>query len=243
MSFTEIMYKGFLGHYLGETGTQSGLAFLMLSALGFLVVVLASYLLGSCNFAIIISGKLFKEDIRTYGSGNAGMTNMLRTYGKLPAAATLICDMLKGALSVWFGMLIFADIGASIAGLFVVLGHMFPCFYKFKGGKGVATTAMVVLVTNPIVFAILFLVFLIIVIGTKYVSLGSVMCMLIYPFVLSRFGNTGFNVICAAIVAALVIFMHRSNIKRLREGKESKISFKSHKKTSAEGENKESENK
>ena len=86
MSFTEIMYKGFLGHYLGETGTQSGLAFLMLSALGFLVVVLASYLLGSCNFAIIISGKLFKEDIRTYGSGNAGMTNMLRTYGKKAAS-------------------------------------------------------------------------------------------------------------------------------------------------------------
>ena len=210
---------------------------------GVLICMIVPYILGSLNFAIIISKLFYRDDIRKYGSGNAGMTNMLRTYGKLPAAATLICDMLKGALSVWFGMLIFADIGASIAGLFVVLGHMFPCFYKFKGGKGVATTAMVVLVTNPIVFAILFLVFLIIVIGTKYVSLGSVMCMLIYPFVLSRFGNTGFNVICAAIVAALVIFMHRSNIKRLREGKESKISFKSHKKTSAEGEDKESENK
>ncbi len=212
---------------------------------GVLICMIVPYLLGSLNFAIIISKIFYHDDIRKYGSGNAGMTNMLRTYGKLPAAATLICDMLKGALSVWFGMLIFADIGSAIAGLFVVLGHMFPCFYKFKGGKGVATTAMVVLATDPVTFLILFLVFLIIVIGTKYVSLGSVMCMLIYPFVLANFHNTGFNVLSAVIVAALVIFMHRSNIKRLREGKESKISFKSHKKTSADKstETKDGENK
>ena len=203
---------------------------------GVLLSMIIPYLLGSLNFAIIISKLFYHADIRNYGSENAGMTNMLRTYGKLPAAATLICDMLKGALSVWFGMLIFADIGAAVAGLFVVLGHMFPCFYKFKGGKGVATTAMVILVTNPIVFVILLLCFIIIVIGTKYVSLGSVMCMLIYPFLLSHFGNTGFNVISAIIVAALVIFMHRSNIGRLREGTESKISLKSKKKN--DGENK-----
>jgi glycerol-3-phosphate acyltransferase PlsY len=201
---------------------------------GVLICMIIPYLLGSLNFAIIISKIFYRDDIRKYGSGNAGMTNMLRTYGKLPAAATLILDMLKGALSVWFGMLIFADIGSAVAGLFVVLGHMFPCFYKFKGGKGVATTAMVVLATDPVTFLVLFVVFLIIVIGTKYVSLASVMCMLVYPFLLAKFNNMGFNVLSAFIVAALVIFMHRSNIKRLREGKESKISFKSHKKTSAD---------
>ena len=205
---------------------------------GVIISMIVPYVLGSLNFAIIISKLFFHDDIRNYGSGNAGMTNMLRTYGKLPAAATLICDMLKGAVSVWFGMLIFADIGAAIAGLFVVLGHMFPCFYKFKGGKGVATTAMVILVTNPIVFAILLFCFSVIVIGTKYVSLGSVMCMLIYPFLLAHFGNTGFNVISALIVAALVIFMHRSNIKRLREGTESKISLKSKKKKLDENDDK-----
>lgn len=206
---------------------------------GVLISMIVPYILGSLNFAIIISKLFYHDDIRKYGSGNAGMTNMLRTYGKLPAAATLVCDMLKGALSVWFGMLIFADIGAAIAGLFVVLGHMFPCFYKFKGGKGVATTAMVVLAINPVVFLILLFCFLVIVIGTKYVSLGSVMCMLIYPFLLDRFmpeETKGFYILSAIAVAALVIFMHRSNIKRLREGKESKISLKSKKKD--DGENK-----
>ena len=193
---------------------------------GVLVCMVLPYIFGSLNFAIIISKLFYHDDIRKYGSGNAGMTNMLRTYGKLPAAATLLLDMAKGALSVVLGSLIFADIGSAIAGLFVVLGHMFPCFYKFKGGKGVATTAMVVLATDWLVFLILFAIFLIIVIGTKYVSLGSVMCMLIYPFVLAQIHNTGFNVLSAIIVAALVIFMHRSNIVRLRNGTESKISFK-----------------
>jgi len=187
------------------------------------------YFLGSLNFAIIFSRLFFHDDIRKYGSGNAGMTNMLRTYGKLPALATLLCDMLKGAVAVIIGRLLFGDWGSAIAGLFVVLGHMFPCFYKFKGGKGVATTAMVVLATNPLVFAILILLFLIIVIGTKFVSLGSVMCVMIYPYLLSRF-EVGPNVLSGIIIAALVIFMHRSNIKRLMAGTESKISLKSHKK-------------
>ena len=105
-----------------------GMAFAIIGAV--LICMAIPYLLGSLNFAIIISKMFYHDDIRKYGSGNAGMTNMLRTYGKLPAAATLICDMLKGALSVCFGMLIFTDIGPAVAGLFVVLGHMFPCFYK-----------------------------------------------------------------------------------------------------------------
>ena len=194
------------------------------------------YLLGSLNFAIIFSKLFFHDDIRKYGSGNAGMTNMLRTYGKLPALATLLCDMLKGAAAVIIGRVLFGDWGSAIAGLFVVLGHMFPCFYKFKGGKGVATTAMVVLATNPIVFAILIVLFLIIVIGTKFVSLGSVMCVMIYPYLLSRF-EVGPNVLSGIIIAALVIFMHRSNIKRLMSGTESKISLKSHKKKAVDEEN------
>jgi len=194
------------------------------------------YLLGSLNFAIIFSRLFFRDDIRKYGSGNAGMTNMLRTYGKLPALATLLCDMLKGAVAVILGNLIFGAWGSALAGLFVVLGHMFPCFYKFKGGKGVATTAMVVLATNPLVFAILLVIFLIIVIGTRFVSLGSVMCMMIYPYLLSRF-EIGPNVLSAFIIAALVIFMHRSNIKRLLSGTESKISLKSKKKKAENEEN------
>ena len=213
----------------------TGAAYYALIIGAILICMVIPYLLGSLNFAIIFSKLFYHDDIRKYGSGNAGMTNMLRTYGKLPALATLLCDMLKGAVAVLFGLLIFSDWGSAVAGLFVVLGHMFPCFYKFKGGKGVATTAMVVLATNPLVFVILLAIFLIIVIGTKFVSLGSVMCVMIYPYLLSRF-EIGPNVLSGIIIAALVIFMHRSNIKRLMTGQESKISLKSKKKKPAQEE-------
>jgi glycerol-3-phosphate acyltransferase PlsY len=236
MSFTEIMYKGFLGHYLGETGTQSGLAFLMLSALGFLVVVLASYLLGSCNFAIIISGKLFKEDIRTYGSGNAGMTNMLRTYGKKAAALTLFADALKAVVSILIGRLIWGIVGAYVAGVACMIGHVFPVFYKFRGGKGVVVAAVTILMTNWRVGLILILFFVILVAGTKYISLGSVMCALIYPLLLPRLmGNAPqITVLFAFGLMLIIVLKHTSNIKRLLSGTENKISFTKKDKKSAE---------
>ena len=236
MSFTEIMYKGFLGHYLEETGTQSGLAFLMLSALGFLVVVLASYLLGSCNFAIIISGKLFKEDIRTYGSGNAGMTNMLRTYGKKAAALTLFADALKAVVSILIGRLIWGIVGAYVAGVACMIGHVFPVFYKFKGGKGVVVAAVTIFMTNWKVGLILALFFLILVAGTKYISLGSVMCALIYPLLLPRLlGNAPqITILFAFALMLIIVLKHASNIKRLLNGTENKISFTKKDKKSAE---------
>lgn len=214
-----------------------GASFYALLICAVLFCMAIPYLLGSLNFAIIFSRLFYRDDIRKYGSGNAGMTNMLRTYGKLPALATLACDMLKGAVAVVIGSLIFSAWGEAIAGLFVVLGHMFPCFYKFKGGKGVATTAMVVLATNPLVFVILLAIFLIIVIGTKFVSLGSIMCVMIYPYLLSKF-EIGPSVLSGIIIAALVIFMHRSNIKRLLAGTEAKISLKGNKKEQTDKENK-----
>ena len=203
-------------------------AFFAVFIVGIVLCMIIPYLFGSLNFAIIISNLFYHDDIRKYGSGNAGTTNMLRTYGKLPAAATLLLDMSKGALSVLFGYLILGNtFGTYLAGLFAVLGHMFPCFYKFKGGKGVATTAVVVLCTNPVVFAILLLIFLIIVIGTKMISLGSVMCMLFYPILLFRFTseNAKAGVLISFLIAGLVIFMHRENIKRLRNGTERKVSL------------------
>ena len=215
-------------------------------AVGILLCIVLPYLLGSLNFAIIISKLFFHDDIRKYGSGNAGTTNMLRTYGKLPAAATLLLDMSKGAISVLLGLLILGTgvyteagytsvfSGTYIAGLFAILGHMFPCFYRFKGGKGVATTAVVVLCTNPFLFAILLLAFVIIVAGSKMISLGSVMCMLLYPVLMARLAaEQPQGILISFLIAALVIFMHRSNIKRIWEGKESKLSFKKHAKVPA----------
>lgn len=203
--------------------------------LGVIACIIVPYIFGSLNFAIIISRIFFHDDIRKYGSGNAGMTNMLRTYGKPSAAATLLLDMSKGLLAVLFGRLICGSLGGAVAGIFVVLGHMFPCFYKFKGGKGVATTAMVALATNWLVFLLLLAVFLIIVIGTKYVSLGSVIGVALYPIFLHALApgyiyGYHFNVLAAFVIAAFVIFMHRANIKRIWNGTESKISLKSKKK-------------
>ena len=215
-------------------------------AVGILLCIVLPYLLGSLNFAIIISKLFFRDDIRKYGSGNAGTTNMLRTYGKLPAAATLILDMSKGAIAVLLGFLILGTgvyteegytsvfSGTYIAGLFAILGHMFPCFYRFKGGKGVATTSVVVLCTNPFLFAILLLAFVIIVAGSKMISMGSVMCMLLYPVLMARLAaDQPQGILISFLIAALVIFMHRSNIKRIYEGKESKLSFKKHTKVPA----------
>lgn len=236
MTFSEIMYKGFLGYYLGEVGTESGVVFLTLSALGFLVVALSSYFLGSCNFAIIISGKFFKEDIRTFGSGNAGMTNMLRTYGKSAAAMTLLADALKAVVSILIGRVIWGVIGAYVAGLACMLGHVFPVFYKFKGGKGVVVAAVTILMTNWKVGLILVLFFVILVAGTKFISLGSVMCMLIYPLLLARMlGNAPqITILFAFGLMLVVVLKHTSNIKRLLNGTENKISFTKKDKKSAE---------
>lgn len=236
MTFTDIVYKGFLGYYLGETGTKSGFTFLLLCALGFLVIVLASYLLGSFNFAIIISGKLFHEDIRTYGSGNAGMTNMLRTYGKKAAVLTLLADALKAVVSILIGRLIWGIVGAYVAGLVCMLGHVFPAFYKFKGGKGVVVAAVTILMTNWRVGLILILFFVILVAGTKYISLGSVMCALIYPLLLPRLmGNAPqITVLFAFGLMLIIVLKHTSNIKRLLSGTENKISFTKKDKKSAE---------
>ena len=226
----------------------------VIQIIGILLCMIVPYILGSLNFAIIISKIFYHDDIRKYGSGNAGTTNMLRTYGKIPAAATLLLDMSKGAISVLFGVLILgtakhipdyytgAFAGNYIAGLFAILGHMFPCFYRFKGGKGVATTAVVILCTSPITFLILLACFVIIVLGSKMISLGSVMCMLIYPLVLSKFtqGDSATvlqpqAVLFAFIIMGLVVFMHRSNIKRIWEGTESKLSFTKHAKVPTSG--------
>ncbi|MBE6550033.1 MAG: glycerol-3-phosphate 1-O-acyltransferase PlsY [Ruminococcaceae bacterium] len=198
--------------------------------LGIVVSMVVPYLLGSLNFAIIISAKQYKEDIRSYGSKNAGMTNMMRTYGKSAAALTLLGDALKSVVSCIIGYLMLGYLGCYIAGLFCVIGHMFPVFYRFKGGKGVVTGAMAILMSDPIVFAIVLLIFIIIVVFTKYISLGSVMSVLLYPFLLDRIcklrGYVCPYTIFAFLIMILVLIKHYENIKRLFQGKENKFSFK-----------------
>ncbi len=193
-----------------------------------------AYFLGGLNFAIIISKYKFHDDIRRYGSGNAGMTNMLRTYGKTAAAFTLVGDMLKAVVSVLLGMLLGGEAGAYIAGFFCVIGHAFPCFYNFKGGKGIVVTAAMLLCLEPVVFLVLFLIFFILVATTKYLSLGSIIGMLFYPLLLNRlysFLNYGepegmIPAIISILNTLLVIWLHRENLKRLWTGTENKFSLK-----------------
>ena len=212
---------------------------------GVFLCIVIPYLLGSVNFGVIISNKEYNDDIRDHGSGNAGATNMLRTFGVKAAILTMAGDMLKAVIAVGLGYFIVGtnvlltdeatgqvlrykdQFGAAIAGLFVMLGHMFPIFFKFKGGKGVATSAMVILMISPLTCLFCLLIFVIIVVGTKYVSLGSIMGLTFYPILLVAFSGGQNPTACfmAVLMALAVVFMHRENIKRLRDGNERKISL------------------
>ena len=236
--FNKILSYGFFG--IISQNSQSETTAAVLTVVGVLICIIAPYLLGSMNFAIIISKAKYGSDIRNHGSGNAGMTNMMRTFGKSAAALTLSGDALKAILSGVIGYVCIGMYGAYIAGMFCILGHMFPVYYKFKGGKGVVTAYASILMCDPVVFLVLLLIFVIIVAFTKYISLGSVMCMLLYPIILDRMhkifnGATGPYVIIAILNAALIIFMHRENIKRLLKGKENKFSFKKSKENKKDG--------
>lgn len=213
--------------------------FAMLIA-GIVLCALIGYLLGSLNFALILSGKMYKDDIRKHGSKNAGTTNMMRTYGNKAAGLTILGDMLKAVVAVLLGALILGlYYGGYAAALGCVVGHVFPVFFGFKGGKGVATAAAAILVLNPLAFLCVLGVFLLCVIFTRYISLGSVLGAAVFPLITfyTCFGNktiasgSGFAFLCAFIIAVIVIVKHHANLSRLAHGTESKFSFKKSKET------------
>lgn len=202
------------------------------------LVWVPAYLIGGINFGIIISKFLFKEDVRKSGSGNAGATNMLRKFGKLPAALVFVGDMAKGALVVLLARWVTKDdeslyYAVLAAGFLTVIGHIFPLYFKFKGGKGVATTLGVILAVEPLAAVILLCLFLIIAAATRFISLGSLISAALLPVVLAAFsyfrgGSVLERTIFGAALAVLIIFMHRQNLKRLIKGTESKISAGKH---------------
>ena len=203
----------------------------------YIIVSIIAYLLGSISFSVIISKKMAGFDVREKGSGNAGSTNVLRTVGKKAAALTLVCDCLKGVVAILIAFIvgkIFANLDSSLlvqlAGIFVILGHTFPVFFKFKGGKGVATSLGVLLLINWQIGLICLVFALVLMALTRFVSLGSVGAAILFP-VLTIFINTNYLVpgnyiLFGIIIAALVIFNHRTNVKRLLKGNENKLSFK-----------------
>ena len=204
----------------------------------YVLKAIIAYLIGSVNFSVMLSKKMAGFDLREKGSGNAGTTNMLRTVGKGAAALTLICDVLKGVVAIGIAILMGktgADIDKAllvqIAGIAVVLGHTFPIFFQFKGGKGVATSLGVLLLSNWQIGLICLVFGLLLIILTRMVSLGSCAAAVLYP-VLTLFihehyivseGNDYF--IYSILLAIIVLWNHRANIKRIMSGTENRISF------------------
>ncbi|MBR3893719.1 MAG: glycerol-3-phosphate 1-O-acyltransferase PlsY [Clostridia bacterium] len=216
---------------IGETTA----AILTLAA-GLLSIVIP-YLIGSINPAILISTMFYRDDIRTHGSGNAGTTNMLRTFGVKAAVVTLLLDFGKAVIATLLGRFLFGFMGQAIAGFFVGFGHMFPIYYRFRGGKGVACFGIVALVIHPLAFLFILGTFLIVLIGTRFVSLASVMAALIYPMAFrwaaAMTGTehlNGPNMLMAFLAMCFVIFMHRENLKRIWNRQEAKIDFSKFKK-------------
>lgn len=198
-----------------------------------IMVIIISYLLGSLSFSLILSKLFYNEDVRNYGSKNAGATNMMRTYGWEIALLTIFGDMAKGVVAVIIGNMLCGQMFGYIAGLFCILGHMFPIFYNFKGGKGVATGAAVAFMTNYWVFLVMFLIFISCIILTKYVSFGSCVTAFAFPF-LTFYNMIGSNhdfysrliiIITSIIITSLIIWKHQANIIRIKNKTESKISF------------------
>jgi glycerol-3-phosphate acyltransferase PlsY len=207
-----------------------------------IIVAIISYLIGSIMFSVIFTKKIAGFDVRTRGSGNAGSTNVLRTAGKKVAIITLICDILKGVVAVLIGYIVGKLTKASVetsqmliltAGVMVVLGHTFPIFFKFKGGKGVATSLGVLLMINWRIGLICLVFALLIMAVSRMVSLGSISAAILFP-VLCIFINENYlikanhfgYILFGIILCLLVLFNHRSNLKRIINGKENKLSFK-----------------
>lgn len=189
-----------------------------------ILLLIAGYLIGGINTSILYSKLKYGKDIRESGSGNAGLTNMLRTYGKGAAAVTLFGDIAKTAICCLIGAIVLGKTGAFICGYGAVIGHIWPVWFKFRGGKGVLALATVILICSPVTFLICITVFFIIVAFTKYISLGSVICALLMPVVLARImGTANLVIIPTVIICLIIVWKHRSNIKRLRDGNENKI--------------------
>ncbi len=206
----------------------------------YIIVAILAYLIGSISFSVIISKKMAGFDVRERGSGNAGTTNVLRTVGKKAAALTLLCDFLKGVVAILIALIagkIAKDVDRAllvqIAGILVVIGHTFPIFFGFKGGKGIAPAIGVALVINWQIGLICLVFGIVIVACSKMVSLGSIGAAILYPvltiFIGRNFitGDGGIKYfVFSLILALIVIFNHRENIKRIATGSENKLSFK-----------------
>ena len=205
----------------------------------YLIVAIIAYAIGSISFSVIISKKMAGFDVREKGSGNAGTTNILRNVGKRAALLTLVCDMLKGIIAIAIALVVGKanpDLNPSllvqISALAVVVGHTFPIFFGFKGGKGVATSLGVLLFINWKIGLICLIFGVLLIALTQMVSLGSIAAAILFPvlsiFIPECYIVPGNYIIFSILIAVFIAYNHRANIQRLLSGTENKISFKKH---------------
>ena len=206
----------------------------------FLITAVVSYLLGSISFSVIVTKVMLKTDVREHGSGNAGATNVFR-LGKFAGIISSLGDIAKAAASVSIGWLLFhyfspqipanAEMGKYIAGLFCMIGHIYPVFFGFRGGKGALTSAIMALFLNPLIFVIVIFIWISSILISKIISLSSVLAALSFPICVYIFStinqdpNKWVFVFISLIIAGIVIYKHKANIVRIYKGTESKISL------------------
>jgi len=195
----------------------------------------AAYFLGCFNGAVIISKYILRDDVRNHGSGNAGLTNFYRTFGGPLTLAVILCDVLKAVIAVWLGTWLLGQATGWLvmskywAGVFCLLGHMFPCMFHFKGGKGILSGGTIALMIDWRIALVAWGGFLLLVLLTKYVSLGSIWAGASFPFTSwFCYPDQPAVIVLAFVTGALVVWQHRANIGRLLSGTENK--FHLHKK-------------
>ena len=210
---------------------------MMLTVLAYAGVALVSYFLGCFNGAVIVSKYILRDDVRTHGSGNAGLTNFYRTFGGPLTFVVILCDVLKAVAAISFSKLIAAPIivvgsetiGFALAeywaGLFCLLGHMFPCMFHFKGGKGILSGGAIAIMIDWRIALVVWGGFLLLAVLTRYVSLGSCWAGASFPFATWFVYHDVFLTVFGACLGCLILYMHRGNIQRLLSGTENKFSL------------------
>ena len=198
-----------------------------------LILILGGYLIGSISFAVVVSRLMGLPSPHEYGSGNPGATNVLRTGNKTAAALTLAGDAVKGGFALWlaqrlisagvFSPAVAAEFVLAAVALAAFLGHLYPVYFGFRGGKGVATTAGILIVMSPLLAALVFAVWLLIACVTRYSSLAAIIASVTAPFAAAAVFGKSWYTVTVFVMALLLLWRHRANIERLRAGTESRI--------------------
>ena len=200
-----------------------------------LLTAVIAYFCGCFNGAVIVSKYILRDDVRTHGSGNAGLTNYYRTFGGPLTLVVILTDVFKAIVAIWVGMFLFRQMIANEvlvvalskywAGLFCLLGHMFPCMFHFKGGKGILSGGAIAIMIDWRIALVVWGGFLILAILTRYVSLGSCWAGASFPFATWFVYHNVVITVLGAVIGLLILYMHRGNIKRLLTGTENKFSL------------------